>query len=62
MHKYHAEGKYKRVNPKTKQVEETGRFVDGYFSNKGAAEAELMKQVKQDDVVGKVAITIRRVK
>jgi hypothetical protein len=61
MNKYRAEAKYKRINPKTELVEETGRFIIGEYSNKGAAEAELMKQVNLDEVVGKVSITTKRV-
>lgn len=59
--KYHAEAKYKRINPKTGLVEWTGRFVESEFTNAGAAEAELMRQVWQDDVVGKVSVSIKKV-
>ena len=62
MNRYHSEAKYKRINPKTGLVEETGRMLEGYFSNKGAAEGELMKQVRLDEVVGKVNVVTKRVK
>lgn len=60
--KYRSTATYKRVNPKTKLIEVTSRFTEGEYPNRTAAEAELNRQVKHDDVVGRISIHTKKVR
>lgn len=62
MKKFKSTASYNRKHPTTGAVEQTSRWLEGFYTNKGAIEADLMKQVKLDDVLGKVVFDTRRVK
>lgn len=63
MKKYRATASYKRIHPITLEAEETSRFHEGFYDNRGACEAELIKQIRAyDEVVGKISMSTRRVK
>ena len=62
MNKYKSTASYKRTNPKTGDIETTSRFVEMFAANRRGVEAELMKQVKLDNPVGKVSIETKKLR